>query len=72
MVFEVELSGLGAGELVTRPPAQASPFHQQGVEHVAASASLKVNGEEVSVILPSAGISGGAPAVFAPCGVYAR
>ena len=71
-VLESELGGLGGGELVNRAPAEMTPFHQQGVEHVAGSASLKVNGEEVSLILPPVGMSGGAPAVFAPCGSYAR
>jgi hypothetical protein len=31
-----------------------------------------VNGEEISIIVPPVGMSGGAAAVFSPCGLYAR
>ena len=72
VVLESELSGLGAAELVNRAPADATPFHQQGIEQAASAASLKVNGEEVSLLLPPVGMSGGAPAVLAACGLYAR
>ena len=71
-VLETELSSLGETELISREPGGMSPFHQQGLERVAGAASLKVNGEEISLMLPEVGMSGGAPAVFSPCGVYAR
>jgi len=33
---------------------------------------LEVDGKEVALILPEAGLSGGPPAVWAPAGLYAR
>ncbi len=71
-VFQTCLRGLGPAELIHRPPAAMTPFWQQGTESAATSASLKVNGEEVSVIIPPTGISGGPAAVWSPCGIYAR
>lgn len=72
LVIEVELSGLGAMELVNRPPAEMPPFNQQGLEAVAASATLRLDGKAVDIIVPPVGITGGPAAVWAPCGVYAR
>lgn len=71
-VFKTTLKGLGASQLINRPPAAMSPFWQQGLEAAASSASLTVNGKEVSVIVPPTGISGGPAAVWSPCGIYAR
>jgi hypothetical protein len=71
-VFRTSLKGLRPLELIHRPPAAMSPFWQQGTEAAAASASLTVNGKEVSIIVPPAGISGGPAAVWSPCGIYAR
>lgn len=71
-VFKTRLTGLRPAELIHRPPAAMSPFWQQGVEAAAASASLTVNGKEVSLIIPPVGISGGPAAVWSPCGIYAR
>jgi hypothetical protein len=72
VVFETELSDLGDAELVQRAPAPGAPFTQQGIERVAKSARLKVDGKEIALLLPPVGISGGAPAVLASCGIYAR
>lgn len=71
-VFKTSLKGLRPTELINRPPGTMSPFWQQGTEAAATSASLTVNGREVSVIVPPAGISGGPAAVWSPCGIYAR
>jgi hypothetical protein len=71
-VFEASLHGLGAAELINRSPAATAPFQQQGLEKVAQSASLTVDGQSVNVIVPPVGISGGPAAVFSPCGIYAR
>lgn len=71
-VFEASLHGLGATELINRSPAATAPFQQQGLEKVAQSASLTVDGQSVNVIVPPVGISGGPAAVFSPCGIYAR
>jgi hypothetical protein len=72
VILETELSGLGETELMSRRPGGMTPFNQQGVEQSASSATLKVNGVEVSLILPKVGMSGGAPAVYGACGIYAR
>ncbi len=71
-LFETRLSGLAGNQLVQREPSAAAPFHQQGLEATAAQASLKVNGGEIALILPPLGITGGPPAVSAPCGSYIR
>lgn len=72
MVFETVLSGLGALEAINRLPADMPPFAQMGIEAVASSASLKVDGRAVDVTVPPIGISGGAAAVWAPAGIYTR
>jgi hypothetical protein len=71
-VFKTNLKGLSKTELIHRPPAAMSPFWQQGLEAAASSASLTVNGQEVAVIVPPTGISGGPAAVWSPWGGYAR
>lgn len=70
--FEVEMSDFSAPYLIARKPAAMPPFYQQGVEIHARQASLKVNGENISIIIPPVGISGGPASVVAPNGVYAR
>ena len=49
-----------------------TPFTQDVIEAAASSATLKVNGTPVSIIVPPVGISGGAAAVATPTGLYAR
>lgn len=71
-VFKTSLKGLPQPGLINRAPAAMSPFWQQGTEAAAASASLTVNGKEISVLVPPTGISGGPAAVWSPCGIYAR
>lgn len=71
-VFEVALAGLGDAELISRDPAATAPFFQQGLERVASSATLVVDGNPVEVTVPLIGISGGPAAVFSPNGLYAR
>jgi hypothetical protein len=71
-VFEVRLAGLGDMTMIHRAPAATTPFLQTGVEAAALRASLTVDGREIPIVLPPAGISGGAPAVYAPAGIYAR
>lgn len=70
--FEVEMSDFTEPYLIDRKPAAMPPFYQQGVEIHARQASLKVNGETISIIIPPTGISGGPASVVAPNGVYAR
>jgi hypothetical protein len=72
VTLEVELSGPGALARFNRPPAPMTPFSQDVIEAAASSAALKVNGTPVSIVLPQAGIGGGAAAVFSPAGLYAR
>lgn len=71
-VFEVEMTNLGALERINREPGGMTPFTQDVLEAIAGSVTLKVNGTPVPVMLPPVGISGGAPAVSAPAGFYAR
>jgi hypothetical protein len=71
-VFECRLTKLGSPLLINKPPAAMTPFVQQGVEVPAASFEVKVNGKPVALTLPDFGMGGGAPALFAPCGIYAR
>lgn len=71
-VFEVAFDQLEAAELIQREPSAMAPFYQQGLERVAGSVSLKIDGSAVAISLPPVGISGGPAAVTSPCGVYAR
>ena len=70
--FEVEMSDFSEPYLINRAHAAMPPFHQQGVEIHAKKATLKVNGQAISIIIPPAGISGGPTSVVSPNGVYAR
>ncbi len=70
--LRTRLEALGPLTLVQRTPTNLTPFYQQGVEAAATRARLWVNGEEVSLVLPSFGLSGGPAAVFSPTGLYAR
>ena len=70
--FEVEMSDFSDPYLIDRKPSAMPPFHQQGVEIHARKVSLKVNDEEINIIVPSVGITGGPASVVSPNGVYAR
>lgn len=70
--FELEMSDVGVPYLIHRLPAQMPPFYQQGVERKTGKTVLKVDGKEVSIIVPPVGITGGPGAVVSPTGVYAR
>jgi len=65
-VFTVTLGGLAAATLVDRAPT-AMPFHQQGVESVATTVAVTIDGKPVEVI-----VAAGPSAVFAATGLYAR
>jgi hypothetical protein len=71
-MLRTRLEDLAPPGLVQRAPSGMAPFHQQGLEAVAGRARLWVDGSEVSIIVPPAGISGGPAAVFAPTGICAR
>ena len=70
--FEVEMSDFTEPYLINREPSAMPPFYQQGVEIHARKVVLKVNGEEVKIIVPPVGITGGPASVVSPNGVYAR
>lgn len=70
--FETTLRELGEAKLIHREPSPMAPFWQQGLEQAAGAATLSVNGGDVPLTIPPAGISGGPAAVLASCGVYAR
>lgn len=71
--FEVVLRFEELGELV-RVDRQSPnlPFHDASLEAAAGSVQLTVNGEEMSIIVPPAGMSGGPAAVFSAAGTYSR
>ena len=71
-LFEVEMTGLGGLERINRAPGGMTPFTQDVLEAVAGTATLKVNGVPVSILVPPVGISGGPAAVYAATGLYAR
>lgn len=71
-LFISRLDGLGALERVERAPGPMTPFWQQGLEAAARRATFTVDGQEQAIVLPPVGISGGAPAVFSPAGLYSR
>lgn len=71
-VFETRLSQLGPVEGHDRAPGGATPFDQRVLEAVAGAVEVTVDGEPLELVLPPVGISGGAPAVWAPAGYYSR
>lgn len=75
LLFESHLTAIGPLELIHRGLGESGnmmPFAQQGLEARAQSATLKINGENVSLILPESTLGGGPAAVWAPSGLYAR
>jgi len=70
-VIELELSTLGALESVDCAPGNL-PFHERALAAKAPSATLKFDGQEISLILPPAGMNGGPAAVYSACGIYQR
>jgi hypothetical protein len=67
----LELSSLGELSRVSRQSPNL-PFHDDSLESAAGSVKLTVNGEEMFVIVPPVGMSGGAAAVFSASGFYSR
>ena len=70
--FEVEMSDFSDAYLIDRQPSAMPPFYQQGVEMHAKKVSVKINGENIEIIIPPVGITGGPASVVSPNGVYAR
>jgi hypothetical protein len=70
--IEVEFSNLGNLEKIDRASGVPLPFSQQGLEADAATVSVKINGDSLAFDLLPMGITGGASAVWSPCGIYAR
>jgi hypothetical protein len=66
-----ELSNLGEQVRVSRQSPNL-PFHDDSIEANAGSVKLTVNGEEVSLVIPPVGMSGGYPAVYSATGFYSR
>lgn len=71
-VFESHLSDFSETKLINREPLPTAPFFQQGLEAAASQATLQVNGENVELVIPPVGITGGPCAVVAASGIYAR
>lgn len=71
--FDVRLELSDFGELVrVNRQSPNLPFSDDSLEAAARSIELIVNGEKMNIIVPPAGLSGGAPAVYAATGFYAR
>lgn len=70
-VIELQLSDLGALESVDCTPGNL-PFHERSLAAKAAGAKLKFDGQEISLVIPSAGMNGGPAAVYSACGIYER
>jgi hypothetical protein len=70
--FECTMTDLGKPYLINRAMGSPMPFYQQGVEMAAGKTVLKVDGKEVTMIIPPVGIGGGPGAVVSANGVYAR
>lgn len=67
----LELSELGELNRVNRQSPNL-PFHEASLESAAGKVKLTVNGEELSMIIPLVGMSGGPAAVFSATGIYSR
>lgn len=67
----LELSDFGALTRVNRKSPNL-PFNDDSLEAKANSAKLIVNGEELSLIIPPMGMSGGPAAVYSATGIYSR
>lgn len=67
----LELSDFETLDRVSRQSPNL-PFHDDSLEAKATSVKLTVNGEELKVIVPPVGMSGGPAAVFSPAGIYSR
>lgn len=70
-VIESTLSGLGDLHVAERGSG-ALPFNEHSIEAAASRVQLTFDGRPMSIIRPSAGLSGGPAAVWAPCGMYWR
>jgi hypothetical protein len=70
--FEVMASDLGAATLINRAAGSPMPFYQQGVEQKINKVIVKIDGKEITLMIPPVGISGGPGAVLSPNGIYAR
>jgi hypothetical protein len=71
ITFETRFEELGVLEQIHREPGYL-PFTQQGLEAAAQHATLRLNGEEIALILPGQTMNGAPAACWAPCGIYAR
>jgi hypothetical protein len=67
----LELSELSELTRVSRQSPNL-PFHDNSLEASAGKVKLTVNGEEVSVVVPPIGMSGGPAAVYSATGFYSR
>ncbi len=67
----LELSELGELTRVNRQSPNL-PFHEDSLEAQANKVKLTVNGEEMKVIIPPIGMSGGPATVYSVTGMYSR
>lgn len=71
-LFEISLDAIAPQQLVHRILSHPAPFTQQGVEAVAGTVALKVNGQTVESAVPKIGSHGGPGAAWSACGIYSR
>lgn len=71
--YEILLE-LGGFETIYRVSRQSPnlPFHDDSLEAKASNITLTINGENLKVIVPPIGMSGGPAAVFSAAGFYSR
>ena len=69
--IHLKLSGLGDLTRVDRQSPNL-PFHDASIEAAASNVELSFNGDNMSVIVPPIGMSGGPAAVYSATGFYAR
>lgn len=72
MTIAATMNGLGALASHVRAPAAMPPFSQMVLEAVATSATMSKNGQNVALVIPPVGISGGPAAVWSATGIYTR
>ncbi|MEI9906438.1 MAG: hypothetical protein WDN06_22960 [Asticcacaulis sp.] len=70
--FEVHFDDLAPVMAADRAAGDPMPFLQRTIEATAGKVTLKVDGKDVALTVPAIGLSGGAAAVWAPAGFYAR
>lgn len=70
--FKTTLTKFRDAAVISRKPVPSAPFYQQGIETIADSALLEVDGKPVEIIIPPESITGGPCTFLSATGLYAR